>query len=74
MIIALALTLLLALTVLRHVMEPACPGCAAKCWKTGADTLSCTRCGWSTVLAPQVVPATELAAAVPANRYAGAQS
>lgn len=41
-------SVLVGLAVLRRAIEPACPGCASKRWGDGAaDTLSCTRCGWT---------------------------
>ena len=66
--IALTLTLLLVLTVLRHLLEPACPSCTAKSWTSDPRHLHCAQCGWSNVAA---VPAAqpELAAA----QYAGSQ-
>ena len=74
MIITLLLTLLLVLTVLRHVAEPACPSCAAKRWKVEGDALTCMRCGWDVAAAPQPMPATEVAISqLPAGQYATAQ-
>src|SRR5690606_36826108 len=51
MLIALAITLLLFLGLLRHLLEPACPGCAAKRWARGSTTLHCAECGWTNVAA-----------------------
>lgn len=47
MFIALTLTLLLVLTVLRHILEPACPSCTAKSWTDDPKFLCCAECGWS---------------------------
>lgn len=74
MFIALALTLLLTLSVLRHALEPSCPSCAAKRWRTEGDMLTCARCEWSSAVAPQPVATAEPAASpIPDGRYAGAQ-
>lgn len=70
MFIALTLTLLLVLTVLRHILEPACPSCTAKSWTSDPKHLCCAECGWSNVATlPAPVAQTELAAA----QYAGSQ-
>lgn len=61
MFIALTLTLLLVLTLLRHVLEPTCPSCAAKSWTSDPKLLHCAECGWSN------------AAPVPAADFANAQ-
>ena len=74
MLIALAMALLLVLSVVRHIVEPACPGCAAKRWKCEGEMLTCTRCGWSSDLAPQQISAAELPAPhIAGGQYAGAQ-
>ena len=70
MIIALFLTLLLVLTVLRHLVEPACPGCAAKRWRVEGDALSCMSCGWDTATAP--TPAQTAVPQLPGGRFATA--
>jgi len=62
MLIALAITLLLFLGLLRHLLEPACPGCAAKRWARGSTTLHCAECGWTNVAA-QVGQAADPSAA-----------
>lgn len=67
MFIALTLTLLLVLTLLRHVLEPACPSCEAKHWTSDPTFLCCAECGWSNAA---TVPAqAELASA----QFAGSQ-
>jgi len=60
MLIALALTLLIVLSVLRRILEPACPGCSAKSWSDHPVHLTCTRCGWSSV--PTGAPAAAVEA------------
>jgi len=65
MLITLALSLLVVLSVLRRVLEPACPGCAAKEWTHADGVLTCKACDWSTTAAvPQAVEAP-----VPAGQY-----
>lgn len=61
MLIALALTLLLVLSVLRHIAEPACPCCTSKRWSSDPGVLRCTACGWSNAAAPNAAPGAELA-------------
>lgn len=62
MLIAVALTLVLFLSVLRHIAEPACPCCTSKRWSSDPGVLRCTACGWSNA-APHAAPAAELATA-----------
>lgn len=74
MFIALALTLLLVLSVLRHILEPSCPSCTAKRWSSQPGILSCTECGWSSVVTPQAIPGAELSSTpVAGAQYAGSQ-
>lgn len=47
MIVALAVTILLALSLARRAMEPHCPACASKSWAAHSTQLNCTRCGWT---------------------------
>lgn len=47
MIVALILSMLLVLNVVRRALEPACPGCAAKSWAAHSTQLECADCGWS---------------------------
>lgn len=51
MLIAILLTLLLSLSVLRHILEPACPACAGKEWRDDSAALACRGCGWSNAAA-----------------------
>jgi hypothetical protein len=69
MLIALALTLLLFLSVLRYIAEPACPCCSSKRWSSDPGALRCTACGWSNVAAPHTAPGTELTVAPAAPQY-----
>jgi hypothetical protein len=60
MLIALALTLLLVLTVLRRLLEPACPACSRKDWSSHPTQLHCQHCGWSNVVTvPVAAPVVE---------------
>jgi hypothetical protein len=68
MILALALTLLLVLTVTRRALEPACPGCSAKAWTEHSTALECQQCGWSNGAPAQAVVAIPVGEARP-NQY-----
>lgn len=60
MIVAILLSLLLGLSFLRRVVEPACPSCAAKSWTPNPSALHCAECGWSNVAAAKEIPQYEL--------------
>ena len=60
MIVALLLTLLMGLSFLRRVVEPACPSCAAKSWTPVPNALHCAECGWSNVATVKEIPQYEL--------------
>ena len=63
LIVALLMSLMLALGLLRRVVEPACPSCEAKSWIPSPNALHCAHCGWSNAAAPAAkaeVPQYEL--------------
>ena len=56
MVIGLSLTLLIAGSLLRRLVEPACPSCSGKRWGSNGATLICGHCGWSTAAVPAASP------------------
>jgi hypothetical protein len=43
----LVLCLLAAATRLRRHIDPPCPGCEARAWRSLSNDLACSACGWS---------------------------
>ena len=56
MIVGILLTLLLSLSMLRRLVEPSCPCCAAKRWAASATALHCEQCGWTNATPARVEP------------------
>jgi hypothetical protein len=46
-VVLLAATMLLLLSLVRRAIEPVCPNCTLKSWTPHSTQLQCARCGWT---------------------------